>query len=195
MVSGGLFTQIGMLIVSVAIIFTYVKPEFTKISEVQDVIASYRDQRTTVISVNSLLSSYVNKIDSRSSDDQNRLNTYVPETVDSISVLRDLYLITKAAGVFYIDSSYVEEEEQSKGGMQVDETDNSTKVPLAHPIALSVEGNYDQIKVMLDLLEHNHYPLQITKMDITATDGEYLRADLELNTYSYRKFVIEDNNI
>ncbi len=42
MIPKGLFSQIAMMILSLAIIFTYVKPVFEEIGEVQDNIGPYK---------------------------------------------------------------------------------------------------------------------------------------------------------
>ncbi|MEY3784425.1 MAG: hypothetical protein RLZZ230_747 [Candidatus Parcubacteria bacterium] len=196
MVSGGLFTQIGMLIISVGIIFTYIKPEFVKIGEVQDLISEYQIQGTKVLSVNSKLSDYVSRIDTRSAEEQRRLKNYIPDTVDSVVVLRDLYLMTKQAGVIYVDAEYQESNTKTSSRASNNEvTDNNSKLPLAHPISLSVEGTYDQIKIMLNLLEHNNYPLQISTLSMSSSESGMMKADIELNTYSYREFEVDDNTL
>lgn len=197
MIPKGLFTQIGMMIVSVAIIFTYIKPEFAKIQVIQDDIKAYQDQRKMVVSVNSLLDSLKSRVDSVSSTDTQKLFDYMPDVVDNLSVPRDLYLISAEAGVIYIDSKYngndidlansADSQDEAAAGV-----DNK---PQPHSLTLGVEGSYKQIKNLVSLLEKNHYPLEVRAMNISSLEGGFLKAEIDLSTYSYGKFVAEEEII
>lgn len=189
MIPKGLFTQIGMVIVSVAIIFTYIKPEFAKISLIQDDIKEYKDQRNMVISVNSKLDELVSSTDSVSVLDNQRLLNYMPDNIDQLSVPRDLYLISNEAGVIYIDAKYEGLDTELNQVTNEDGTESvANDKPVAHSLVLSVEGSYKQIKTLLSLLEQNHYPFEVRKMDIASGEGGFLKTDITLSTYSYRNF-------
>jgi hypothetical protein len=185
MIPKGLFTQIGMIIVAVAIIFTYVEPTFTKLAEVQDQIKLYQDKRAEVETVNWKLSNLVKQIDI-SKDDGRRLAAYLPDEIDEISIMRDLLLITNQSGALYSDVSY--ESQASQKSQSAKSTDNEQKImPLAHNFSLSVEGTYSQIKNLLTLLEQNNYPLEIYGLDIAQTEGGFLSADLQITTYALNR--------
>ncbi len=196
MIPKGLFTQIGMMIVAVAIIFTYIKPEFEKISLIQDDIKEYKDQRAMVITVNSTLDKLMSKVESVSISDNERLFNYVPDIIDEISVPRDLYLISNEAGVIYNDTKYEGiDAEMASIANQENAESILAQTPVSHTLILSVEGSYQQIKKLLSLLEQNHYPLEVREMDISSGEGGFLKAEITLNTYSYRKFVTAEEII
>ena len=181
MIPKGLFTQIAMLIVSVSIVFTYVRPAFGEIGKVQDDIDVYVTERQKVTSVNSTLAGLLSKMNSISNDDRRRLYSYLPDEVDDIAVLRDLAIISLQAGVLYKNASFIGAEDDSTSRK------NETVVgPQAHTFALSIEGTYDQIKNLLRLMEQNNYPLEIRNLSIVGTNGDFLEANMQLYVYAYR---------
>jgi hypothetical protein len=177
MIPKGLFTQIGMMIVAGAIVVTYIQPEFAGIAEVQDDVSSYETQLNEVVRVNSRLSGFTTTLESVTNADKIKLETYLPNSVDYLSIPRDLFLIAGEAGVLYIDSSYV------GVGTQSDSKDRTS--PIGHDFTMSVEGTYGQIKTLVSLIEQNHYPLEIHALDISPLNGGFLTAKLSLTTYSY----------
>jgi|AntRauTorckE6833_2_1112554.scaffolds.fasta_scaffold02090_9 hypothetical protein len=187
MIAKGLFTQIIMLVVSVTIIVTFIQPKFVEITEVQDNIATYQQKRSEVLSVNSRLASLTSSLESVSSDDQRKLFDYLPDKVDSISVVRDLYLITNQAGLFYNDASFSGPNKSSANT----KSENAYGDPEPYSFSLSVEGTYEQIKVLFALLESNNYPLEVRDLSLTKKEGGFLSADINLVTYAYDTTVNE----
>lgn len=177
MIPSGLFTQIGMVVVAIGIIVTYIQPTFERIGDTQDNISVYEDQRKKVVLVNSQLESLVSKIDSVSSSDLKRLLNYMPNSVDAIDVPRDLFLISNMAGVVYNGAKYSGNPAQKNSGDEI--------VSVAHTFTISVEGTYTQIKKLFSLLEQNHYPLEIESVHIQQEEGSFLGVDISLVTYEY----------
>ena len=190
MIPKGLFTQIGMIIVSVAIIVTYVQPEFSKISEVQNSIEVFKTERAKVESVNAKLGALMSSLKSVSNDDVYKLNTYMPNEVDEISVRRDMLLITKEAGLLYIDSGSESDNKRNNSRNSRAMVDNNGPDPVT--FTLAVEGSYDQVKNLFDLIEHNHYPLEVTSLEVSQLEGGFLTANLDIRTYSYK--TLDANN-
>ncbi len=182
MIPNGLFTQIAMMAVSVGIIFTYVQPTFVDIGAVQDEIAIYQVERQKVAEVNTRLSSLIQQLNSISAVDQRALLTYIPDTVDSIAVPRDLKFIAEESGVFFKQATY---EGIVTDNVFTDAVDDIS-IPEAHRFNLSVDGTYGQIKNLLRLLEQNNYPLEIRTLDIGQVDGGFLSAEVGIVTYSQR---------
>jgi hypothetical protein len=181
MIPKGLFTQIGMVIVSIGIIITYIQPAFQEVGATQDNIAVYEEQREKVKSVNSRLATHVSQINSISNNDTRRLLNYMPDKVDTIYVQRDLLLISTQAGVIYNDASY--SGDSSRQNISAGTGDEIQ--PIAYEFVLSVEGSYEQIKNLFSLLEQNHYPLEVKALELTQLEGSFLGADITLVTYQY----------
>ncbi|USN88411.1 MAG: hypothetical protein H6780_02840 [Candidatus Nomurabacteria bacterium] len=184
MIPKGLFMQIGMVIVSVAIVFTYVKPQFTTIAAIQDDIALYQQKRDEVLLVNSRLTELTDQVDSVSEVDKKRLQTYLPETLDPLKVSRDLLLATIQAGVLYKDVTFDGEERQNNKRQSTSKSADENK-PAPHSFTLQVEGTYAQIKELFRLLEQNNYPLEVQTADVARVDGGFLGANITLVTYSF----------
>ncbi len=192
MIPKGLFTQILAVIVSIGIIFTYIKPAFTEVEFIQNDIALYQRERNSVLAVNSQLSSLVAEMQSVSVDEQKRLLAYMPDTIDELYISRDLLLITQQAGVLYKDVKYISDEDPSSSRQEVSEM--PADGPTAHRFTLSVEGTYEQTKNMFDLIARNNYPLEIHGAKISQIEGGFLGVDLDLVTYSFNADITSEEN-
>lgn len=181
MITSGLFSQIGMIVISVGIIFTYIQPTLKNISLIQDDIFLYQTKSGNVAKVNDKLNSLVSRLESLSAEDRNRLATFLPDSVDEIEIPRDLYIITKEAGLSYVDSKYLSEEQKVRAV-----SDNENHTPVGHLLSLSVEGTYSQIKYLFFLLEKNNYPLELDNLSISKLEGGFLEAVITFKTYSYK---------
>lgn len=190
MISNGLFSQIGMIIISVGIIFTYIHPTLKNISLVQDDIFLYQTKSGDVAKVNDKLNSLVSRLESISSDDKSRLVKFMPDSVDEIEIPRDLYIIAKESGLSYVDSKYLSEERK----VRAISDSNDESAPEGHLLQLSVEGTYSQIKYLFSLLEKNDYLLELDNLSISKLEGGFLEAEITLKTYSYKMPKI-DNQI
>jgi hypothetical protein len=184
MIPKGLFTQIVMVIMSVGIIFTYVKPSLSATANVQEDIVRYQEELEGVVSVNSRLSGLVSEMESVSNEDMRRLVTYMPDAIDEISVSRDLLLITKEAGVLFKDVAYHEGRDSNRS------TKNKAAVsedfPTPYAFQLSIQGTYAQVKNFFSLLERNNYPIEVHEISVGAVEGGFLNADMQLVTYGYK---------
>jgi len=183
MIPKGLFTQIGMLILSVVIIVTYVQPAFTKIGIVQDNIKNYIEERQKVESVNVKLTDLLNRISNVSNTDRSKLLRYLPDSVDEIAVQRDLVIVSNEAGVKYKDVNFVGVEEIKNNR----DLEASANLPRAYTFSLSVEGSYEQIKNLFLLMEQNNYPLEVQGLGIKKSKEGFLMAEIQLATYSYKE--------
>lgn len=193
MIPKGFFTQVGMVIVSVAIAFTVVEPTIAEIGEIQDNIATYQTERDKVISVNSRLSSLVSTLESVPVADNRRLLAYLPNSLDEISVLRDLYIMINESGAQYVNVSGEPLVDTNQRGaraqqVQIDESD-----PIPHTFTLSVEGTYSQIKRLLALFEQNHYLLEVKEVVMQSNEGGFLKADIAVVSYSYQSQLVDSN--
>lgn len=180
----GVFTQFVMVIVSIGIIFTYVKPSFAKIGVIQEESKTYEAELEKVVAVNSTLSLLKSQMDSIAMADRMKLLTYMPDSVDEIAVLRDLFLIVNQSGALYRNVS------SGGSGSAGTKNKNSSAVTATGPeqygFTLEVEGTYDQLKSLFSLLERNEYPLEIQNVSFSKTEGGFLTASIELATYSFK---------
>ena len=184
MMSKGLLTQIGMVAISIGIIFTYVEPTFSVIKETQDTVVLYQEEQAKVSAVNEQLRTLVSKMENVSDEDTERLEPYIPNTVDVIEVPRDLMLITKQSGASYVDAKSLGDGRKSSSRSRRDTQASTANEPKQYSFSLSVEGTYLQLKTLFSLLEQNKYPLEVQSVDITSNEGGFLGAELTLATYA-----------
>lgn len=184
MISNGLLTQVAMIALSIGIAITYIMPTFDEIKILQDNIADNQTQILKVVDVNSSLASLVSQMDSVTNQERAKLNKYLPDTVDPVSISRDLLYISSQAGVLYNDSTSGAQA-QRRSSASKDDEDDGTNTATAHTFSLSVEGTYKSIKNLFNLLEANDYPLEIRSVNLTRIDGVFLSASLDLATYTY----------
>lgn len=183
----GLALQFLVLGLSVAVFFTYIQPTFENINEIQNKIALYAEQKTNVSSFNAELAANVNTLDSVSPQDISRLETYLPKSLDSVSVLRDIQFIIAESGSEFISVEY------SGESAIVDDESLSRLRPKSHEFSVSTAGSYSQIKQLLSLLEQNHYPLEVFELNLTAAEGGVMQASLRLLTYEDVEALFNEN--
>lgn len=185
----GLFSQIALIVLSLGIIFTYIKPVLGEIGSLQDNIAVYQTERQKVSDVNQKLDRVSSAVSAISTDDQRRLLTYIPDQVDSVAVPRDLNSIAQSAGVILSQIQYEGPQESTAETGFVDPTSIaatsgfSNFKPEAHVFTFEFEASYEQVKAVLALIEKNAYPLEVHEMIIEQTDGGFLSVNLKLITY------------
>jgi len=183
MMSKNIFIQIAMIAISVGIILTFVEPTFSKIGDLQDDIVVYQTEQQKVSGVNAQLASLINTLDNIAPDDQRRLLAYMPDEVDTISVVRDLSLISDNAGVEYISAVATGE------GVSADEREVEVVSDFVEPkeyiFTLSVEGGYDQLKNLFMLLEQNNYPLEVKTVSVQKAESGQLAAEITMSAYAH----------
>ncbi len=178
MIPKGLFSQLIMIGIAVAIVFTYIQPTLTNIQTVQEDIAEYQAERAKVSEVNKLLEKQVADVEAISTDDKSRLVTYLPDDVDIIEVPRTVEAIALEAGVLFKGIVY-----ESVSDRYLDE-ESSGAVAVPHLFSVTVDGTYSQIKTMLSLMEQNNYPLEVHELTIDVLEGGFLSATMQVVTYA-----------
>jgi hypothetical protein len=192
MIPYGLFSQILFLLLSVALVFTYIKPTFSEIDATQDKIETYAQEVEKVSVVNDKLRTLVASYSNVSQGDRLKLLAYMPDEVDTIAVPRDLYTIATQAAVIVRKIEYdgpVKQSTDVSSTLLFDpaaapvEAVPTSNEPEAHRFIVSFEGSYAQIKTVLSLMEENAYPLEVHDLEINKTEGGFLSVDMDIITY------------
>ena len=186
MIPYGLLSQISLIIVAVALTLTYVKPMFVKISDVQDKIALYQEEKDKVSAVNQKLATLVQQVNAVSLEDQKRLLTYMPNSVDTIAVPRDIEAIAAEAGVLVRSITY--------GGpiaIPVADGQVTSSTPEPHAFLIEFESSYEQLKAVLTSFEQNHYPLEVSEMEVRKLEGGFIGSSVKIITYDRTLPVVE----
>ena len=183
MIPRGLLMQIAITILSVGIIVSYVKPAFDLIAKNQNQIGVYKEEFVKVAEVNAKLAQLSSDVSAIDAVDQRRLLTYMPDIVDTIVAPRTLEAIAEESGVTLKNVTSETETKKTSSSDTVSVVDPTVQ-PQAAIFAMAFEGSYDQLKKLLQLLEQNEYPLEITSLKITKLEGGFLSVDMTITTYS-----------
>ncbi len=184
----GLFSQIALMLLSLSIIFTYVNPTLDEVKKTQDTITVYRTEQEQVSAVNMKLEQISSRLNSISTDDQRRILTYMPDSVDTIAVPRDIKAIADSVGLVVGQIKYIGPAEAETNSAFIDPALIGTaprlsEKPEAHTFAVDFEASYEQIKQFLSDLEKNAYPLEVHELIIKQTEGGFLSTSMKLVTY------------
>jgi hypothetical protein len=169
-----LFTNIFLIALSVGIFFTYLKPTFARIEADQNLIAQYRDELTKVQSVNARLDQLADKAKQLSSEDRDRMYTYLPNEVDTVTVQRDVLLIAKSVGISLTGLSAPDTGEGGEVSTPTEADGGEVERSLlrSYDITVNFAASYDVLKKFLAALEQSHYPLHVSALSISAEAGQ-----------------------
>lgn len=185
MIPSGLFSQIAIIILSIGIIVTYVKPTIDTIGAYQDQIGTYQTERQKVKEVNDTLSALASRVNNIDTESQRRLLTYLPDKIDTISVPRTIESIALEANVVLSGISHETAEDEDIESQYVEEGIAAEPTPDIEDFSVSFTGTYNQMKTFLRLTEQNEFPLETVKLEVLQADSGSLTVELLLRTYSH----------
>lgn len=164
-------TQIALILVSVLIIFGYVKPTFENISVLQDEVFQYQDAVAKASQFNGLLGELIATERSFSSSNVRDLDTFLPSTIDEVQVMSDIVTIAQSAAVSVSALAAGPSITPSEAVFHT-EDDAVQQSPIAYQdFNFVVEGDYAEVKAFLARMEANAYPLEVVAAGITATES------------------------
>ncbi len=183
MKDSSVISKFALMAISVAIFFLYIVPTLKEIGVTQDNIALYNQELTKVKTVNDQLANLLAQVNSVPTSKQQDLITYLPDEVDSASVMKDLKNIAQLSGVV-IESLTYEEADDVINYNDVENLDDEELV--AHEFIVSGNGFYDNIKDYLRNLEKNKYQFDIANLMIEASDTGGIDFEITANVYSLK---------
>ena len=182
MKKASVLVQFALLIIGIALLFVYVRPAFSSISEDQDTLSEYSNAIEEATEVNLLLDNLIASVESISSVDREALDRYV----DQSPVL--LVSLAQADGG---ETSFVNEDSDNNAdtlptGETVDPNTQIGNLPVNEVhFNLSVTGNYSDIKNLLSSIEMNSYPIHLQSISLTASETGDLQAEMTFVTYGF----------
>ena len=176
-----LFVQILMFGTFLGLSFFYIKPALSEIGTIQDTIKEYEDENTKVAAVNSQLAGYVAKVNEVPADSVMLLTTFIPEKINQVGVIRDIYYIAKESGIDLKNVVYKDIEKNEEDG---ESKLYNSKNLIKHNFSLTAEGMYNDIKRFLQHLGSNKYPLEMSKITLSVSANNTLIVDVDLSTFT-----------
>lgn len=179
--------QILLIIVSIVVIMTYIRPTFATMQETQNETKEYKGALDNAARFNAELERLVNTANSFSTTERRAIDRYLPPEVDMIGVMRDIETII---GNNRMQLSALQSEEAQANrnfrSAQGQTTDDSPKLN-TETFLIQVTGTYDQFKSLLQDFERNAYPLEATVINFTTTENsnELYLFNMTLETYAF----------
>lgn len=181
--------QIALIVISVIIIATFINPKFQVLKATQDETVEYQEALDNANSFQSELQRLQTQIDSFSFTQLSALETYLPDTVDPVVVMRDLAAIAEQVGLDVTSLATAEGFESRSANSvaaqgQAFEEERSSVTLATTQVILGVIGDYEQLKNFLNFVEQNKYPLRVTAMSFTASGDVLFSVEFTIETYS-----------
>lgn len=197
--------QLILFITSLVIIFSYIKPAYTNLQSIQVETEKYEGALKSAQNFNTELRNQLSQANALTTTQLQKLDRYLPEDIDTISVMRDIEIIAKQYALEVTGLGVGEEilmgEESSSNTEYFGEDDTfmmeentSDVLPQASlEFTVKVSGEYEDFKLFLQDLERNAYPLEVTSLTLTPDSAEASQSaaqtasgyayDLKLQTY------------
>lgn len=182
--------QLALIIISVVIIATYIKPEFETLKSTQDQAAEYQVALDNAASFQAEINRIESAIESIPSAQRAALDTYLPESVDTVAVMKDIVAIASRNQMQVTSVSSEGDESDTTADSTVAAQGQSFDIERNFVVdtsqfQLNVQGTYDKFKTFLADLERNKYPLEVVSAEFTTdTEGSLYDFSLTLETYS-----------
>lgn len=165
-----LITQAILIITSITIVMTYIRPAFAEIAEIQDDLSRYESTVSKASELNSALQNLIateRNIDPR---DQERLQAYLPHTINNVTVMRDIQSIFNVMGLPLTSLSSASTDAIATPMVEGEEpTVDTTQKLVFRDFGLTFAGTYDDLKRVLGAVEANAYPLEVVNLTFESS--------------------------
>lgn len=180
--------QILLVIISVVIVFTYIRPSFQEMKSVQDETQEYKEALENATTFNQELQRLLSVANSYSSSELRLLERYLPDRVDVIAVMRDIETIVKnnKMALTGLSSELSGTEAYNPTNVPQGQANSDTKENSLYVQQFVVEtaGTYDQFKLLLQDFERNAYPLEVVRIGFIPGEGTLYTFSIVLETYA-----------
>lgn len=194
--------QIILLILAGVIAFSVIKPKFEDIREDQKEVVAYKAALDNIAKYNQRLQALISESNTLPSSDRNALFRYLPESIDTTAVSRDITNIVSRNLLLMLDISFdpivpVTAVNPDGTVMSVSSPDYAAvsggvieglvgPALLSQKFNLTVVGTYSQMKDMMSDLERNNYPLRLIdfSFSLEETPTDLIQYSLVLETYA-----------
>jgi hypothetical protein len=197
MKSLGLFSQLISVAVAVVIGYFYVQPTIIEIGVIQGDSSQYETERKKIEAINNQLAMNIATFESIPRIDKERLATYMPRSIDEVSVMRDISFIIELAAVTNTALSYDGPLANEKTIFSQDNDSDSSSLgqqaASPHSFTVGVQGTYAEVKEFLRLLEQNEYPLEVHNLSLETTEAGGMIAVMKLVTYLDELILVTPN--
>lgn len=161
----GLLTQLLLIIISITLALVYIRPTLASIRVVQDELFEYSDAVAKAEEFNQRLRELLTIEKSFSAQNIASLNEFLPETIDTVQVMRDIEFIALQSNVTLGSIGASETVSPTQEFTFEDELPESPTLPYVD-FTVDVTGSYNEVKNFLANVETNSYILEIVALDL-----------------------------
>lgn len=162
-------SQFALLIIALAIIFTYIQPTFASIKDLQDERAEYQDIKDKAADFNAQLNALLAEVQSFRRSDIEALETYLPNQIDVVTIMADIETIARRNNV-QITELISSDPVNPNDGVLLDDEQATVPHVSFQDFEMKLSGNYDNVKAMLRDIERNKYLLEVARMQFGLTE-------------------------
>jgi len=166
-----LIVQLVLLITSFVIIFTFITPYVTSISEKQDKVLEYEQTLGKAAELNAKLNELIATKNSISPNEMRALNTYLPSRIYHIEVMRDIQNIFDVNRIPILTMTSDAEGVLSKVAVVEGGPKNTSDSGISYrDFNITFVAEYEIFKSILASIESNAYPLEVMNLSFAAQD-------------------------
>lgn len=184
----------SLILISIILFFAVVDPLYNDVSKLKGDVATYNTALNNSTELQKTRDALLQKYRNISDKDKNRLNSFLPNTVNNIKFILEIEQIANIHNMPLKNIKFDDEKNQTnnqqnttkdKNGNVVlaDNTQIDSKSYGVFPVEFETEGNYDSFVSFLKDLEHNLRVMDIKSITFEVPDGT--DPTLNPNIYNY----------
>jgi len=176
-----LLTQVVFITIALVIIFTFIKPAFSEIKELQDQEFIYSDAVAKAAQFNARLQELIERRDSISRADLAVLENFMPRTIDSLKVMNDIESIFRFKNIplTTLTASDVVQPASDVSFESDIVMESAQEGTNYQDFEVSFAATYEDMKDLLSIIEMNASLLEVVELsfesqnfEATAVDGD-----------------------
>lgn len=174
------------ILIACAALYFFVRPMFFEMQGIQSEARAYDEAIDKAGEFNTLLESLLQKKNSFSALELERLETLIPSEIDGVHTLVDLERLATRHGLLF-DQVTIDLEKGTEGDIPEEQVmvSGTTEEGLETlDISFSVVGGYPQFKAFLEDLERSLVLMDVTDLAFQAAEGEVTSYTVTVRLYA-----------
>lgn len=159
------------ILLAIALIFGYVRPTWEgQIAQAKADIASYDAALTAASNFSDNEAKLEQERDAIPADQLNRLNVFLPDSVDNVQLILDLNALATRSGVTLSNFATPTGANGTDANAQTQTAPNSGPLVDSLTLSVSATGSYDGFRAFLAGVEQSLRPLDVSQLSVTDSD-------------------------
>lgn len=174
---------VAVIVLSIAVMVFYVQPRIADLRQKEVDLSELRTTISQTAELNALLESHIAKMNSIRTADLQRLESFLPQEVNSVLVARDISAIASRNGLSLAAAAVGDSQTSTaRNGQMADDLGAGVRYRVSTTLlTFEFRGEYQNVKSFLAQLENNVYPIKIT--ELTFGRGEEVTGEVSTEPY------------